>query len=162
MSTPETPPPSEPEPEPPTRWRLFLGIAVAIIAGLLILAAVAFPPRPPVTSFLVIAGIGGTLTFNRTVPGPAMTVPQGDKVTVTLDVDPASSGPHSWMLVPWGGTPASPVVFPGANTTNPTVGLAPGVSQTVTFVASAAGQYKYICGVDSHYLDMWGYFNVTA
>ena len=36
-------------------------------------------------------------------------------------------------------------------------------SVTATFTATTAGSYKYICGVDSHYLDgMWGYFNVTV
>lgn len=160
MESPEPVPP--PEPQPPAHWRLFLAMAVLIVAVLLLLAAIAFPPRPPVITFLVIAGPSGTLTFNGTVPGPAMTARQGDQVTVTLKVDPSASGPHSWMLVPWGGTPASALVFPGASTTNPSVGSAPGTSQTITFVASATGQYKYVCGVDSHYLEMWGHFNVTA
>ncbi len=160
MESPESAP--SPEPQPSAHWRIFLALAVLAVAVLLLLAAILFPPRPPVTAFLVVAGSGGTLTFNGTVPGPTMTVRQGSQVTVTLKVDPAASGPHSWMLVPWGGTPASAVVFPGASTTNPSAGLAPGTSQTITFVASTAGQYKYICGVDSHYLEMWGHFNVTA
>ncbi len=161
------------ESAPPARWRLFLGIAVLVTAGLLVLAAAQFPPRAPVTggggppcptcfSFSVVAGIGGTLSFNGSVPGPAMTVPIDSQVTVKLTVDPAASGPHSWMLVPFSGTSSSSVVFPGANTTNPSIGTAPGSSSTATFTASAAGSYKYICDVDSHYVDMWGYFNVTA
>ncbi len=164
----------QPGPAPPARWRLFLALAVLVVTALLVLAAAQFPPRPPPTggggppcptcyAFRVVAGIGGTLTFNDSVPGPTMTVPVGAQVSVTLMVDPAASGPHSWMLVPLGGTPTSAVVFPGANTTNPAVGTPPGQSQTITFTASASGSYEYICGVDSHYLDgMHGAFNVTA
>jgi uncharacterized cupredoxin-like copper-binding protein len=66
------------------------------------------------------------------------------------------------MLVSPTGTSSSAVVFLGANTTEPSVGTSPGSSATASFTASAAGSYKYICGVDSHYLEMWGYFNVTA
>ncbi len=165
---------TRPDEPPSSRWRLVLGLLVLVVAVLLVLAAVAFPPRPSATggggppcptcfSFSVVAGIGGSLTFNDTVPGPTMTVPIGADVAVTLTVDPAASSRHSWMLVPLNGTPSSAVVFAGANSTDPAVGLAPGTSQTFTFTASASGSYKYICGVDSHYLDgMWGYFNVTA
>ncbi len=163
----------ETEAPPPSRWRLFLGLLVVIVAVLLVVAAIELPPRPPVTggggppcttcyAFSVVAGIAGTLTFNGTTPGPAMTVPVDAEVTVTLLVSSAASSPHSWMLVAANGTSSSPVVFPGASTTNPAVGTSPGSSQTITFTASAAGHYKYICGVDSHYTDMWGYFNVTA
>ncbi len=162
-----------PDRAPPTRWRLVLAVAVVVVAALLIAAAVVFPPRPPVTgggappcpscySFTVIAGLDGTLTFNGTTPGPAMTVPRDAQVTVTLLVSSAASGPHSWMLVPLGGTSSSAVVFPGANTTDPSVGTSPGGSATARFTASASGTYQYVCGVDSHYVDMWGYFNVTA
>jgi len=158
---------------PPSRWRLFLAFAVVAVTALLVLAAAQFPPRPPATggggpscplcySFSVVAGIGGTLTFNGTTPGPAMTVPRDAQVTVTLVVSAAASGPHSWMLVPLGGTSSSAAVFPGANTTDPSAGTAPGGSATAAFTATTAGSYKYICGVDSHYTSMWGYFNVTA
>ena len=163
-----------PGPPPSSRWRLSLLIVILVVTAVLILAAIEFPPRPPVTgggappcptcySFSLVAGPNGTLTFNGTVPGPALTVPRDAQVTVRLVVSAAASGPHSWMLVPLSGTPSSPVVFPGANTTDPSVGTAPGGSATATFTASASGSYKYICGVDSHYLDgMWGTFNVTA
>lgn len=158
-------------PRPPLGWRLLLALAVLVVAGLLVLAAAQFPPRtappfgtpcPTCRSFSVVAGIGGTLSFNGSVPGPAMTVPVGSIVSVQLIVDPAASGPQSWMLVPSGGTSSSAVVFPGANTTNPSVGTAPGSSATATFSASAAGSYRYVCGVDAHSVDMWGYFNVTG
>lgn len=174
MATNEPAADAKGEEPPSSRWRLYMALAVLVVTALFILAAVEFPPRPPVTggggppcptcfSFTVVAGIGGSLTFNRSVPGPAITVPLGAKVFLTLQVDAMASGPHSWMLVPRTGTPSSAVVFAGANTTNPSMGLAPGTSQTITFVASAAGAYKYMCGVDSHYLDgMWGDFNVTA
>lgn len=155
------------------RWRLLLALGVLVVTVLLIVAAVEFPLRPPVPggglppcptcfSFSVVAGIGGSLTFNGTTPGPTMTVPRGARVAMTLVVSSAASGPHSWMLVALNGNPSSPVVFPGANTTDPSVGISPGGSQTISFTASAAGSYEYICGVDSHYVDMWGRFNVTA
>ncbi len=173
METSEPPSGGPPAAAPPARWRLFLAVAVLLVAGLLVLAAAQFPPRAPVTggggppcptcySFSVVAGIGGTLSFNGSVPGPAMTVPLGSQVTVTLIVSTEATGPHSWKLVARNGTSSSAVVFPGANTTNPSVGTAPGGSATASFTASAAGSYKYICGVDSHYVEMWGYFNVTA
>ena len=164
----------EPGPPPSSRWRVSLTVVILVVTAVLIIAAIAFPPRPPPTgggappcptcySFSLVAGIAGTLTFNGTVPGPALTVPWDAQVTMKLIVDAAAAGPQSWMLVPSNGTPSSPVVFPGANTTDPTVGTAPGSSQTVTFTASTSGSYKYLCGVDSHYLEgMWGYFNVTA
>lgn len=156
---------------PPARWRLLLAVVVLIVTGLLVLAAAQYPPRTPPPygtpcptcySFEVVAGIGGTLTFNGSVPGPSMMVPVGASVTVKLVVDSAASGPHSWMLVAQNGTSSSPVVFAGANTTNPSIGTGPGSSATASFIASAAGTYKYICGVDAHYVDMWGYFNVTG
>ena len=158
----------------PPRWRLFLGLAVLVVTALLILAAAAFPPTPAPTgggappcltcyAFSILAGPGGSLTFNGTVPGPAMTVPRGATVSVRLIVSPSATGPQSWMLVPANGTPSSTVVFPGANTTDPGVGTPPGGSQTITFIASASGSYKYVCGVDRNDLaGMWGRFNVTA
>ena len=174
MASAAPPTVEEPGPPPSSRWRLSLTIVILIVTAVLIAAAIEFPPRPPPTgggappcptcySFSLVAGIGGTVTFNDSVPGPSLTVPLGAQVSVTLIVDASASGPHSWMLVSLNGTPSSPVVFPGANTTDPKVGTPPGSSQTVTFTASASGSYKYICGVDSHYLDgMWGAFNVTA
>ncbi len=171
METPQPQAEVPPASAPPARWRLLLAIVVLMITGLLVLAAAQFPPRTPPPygtpcptcySFSVVAGIGGALSFNGSVPGPAMAVPVGASVTVKLIVDSAASGPHSWMLVPRNGTSSSSVVFPGANTTNPSVGTAPGSSATASFIASAAGTYMYICGVDAHYADMWGYFNVTG
>ncbi len=159
--------PRNPDPSPgaaavPQRWRAYLALLVVIVTAILILAALQLAPPPKTYSFTLVAGIGGTLTFNDTTPGPSMTVPQGAHVRVTLTVSSAASGAHSWMLVPLGGTPASTVVFPGASTMTPSTGLAPGTSQTVAFVATTAGSYKYICGVDSHYLEMYGSFNVTG
>ena len=170
--TSEGRPQDEESARPPRRWRLLLARAELGVAAHHILHPIEIPPETPAGgappcadcyAFSLVAGIGGTLSFNDSVPGPAMTVPLGANVHVTLLVDPGASGPHSWMLVPRGGTPSSAVVFPGANTTDPAVGTPPGESQTITFTASLSGSYTYICGVDSHYLDgMWGYFNVTA
>ncbi len=162
----ETPPTVDKAPTPSgSRWRSSLLVVILVVTGLLILAATEFPPRPPPISysFVLIAGLDGTPTFNGATPGPTLTVSLDATVRVTLRVAPTASGPHSWMLVPLGGTPSSPVAFPGANTTDPTVGTPPGGSATATFTANVPGSYRYICGVDGHYLDgMWGAFNVTT
>ena len=155
----------EVSPPPAPRWRFSLVIAILVVTALLIVAAVEFPPSPPPISysFVLVAGLNGTTTFNGTTPGPAITVSLDARVTVKLVVAASASGPHSWMLVPLGGTPASPAVFLGAYTASPTVGTAPGGSAVVTFTATRAGSYTYISGVDSDYLDgMWGYLNVTV
>jgi len=112
--------------------------------------------------FSVVASVSGTLTFNGTTPGPAMTVANQTTVCVKLSVDPAAGVSHSFKIVVFGGTASSPTAFPGANTTDPTIGTQPGASETIHFVASPAGAYKYLCGVDGHAATMWGYFNVTA
>jgi hypothetical protein len=112
--------------------------------------------------FSVLAAPGGTLTFNGTTPGPAMTVVNRSAVCVKLSVDPSAGVSHSFKIIAVGGTASSPTAFPGANTTDPTIGTQPGVSQTIRFVASPAGAYRYLCAVDGHAATMWGYFNVTA
>ncbi len=110
----------------------------------------------------VLAGPGGTLTFNGTTPGPSMTVVNRTAVCAKLSVDPSAGVSHSFKIIGVGGTASSPTAFPGANTTDPTIGTQPGASQTIRFVASPAGAYKYLCAVDNHAATMWGYFNVTA
>ncbi|TMA04637.1 MAG: hypothetical protein E6J94_09600 [Methanobacteriota archaeon] len=112
--------------------------------------------------FSVVASVGGTLTFNGTTPGPVMTVANQTAVCVKLSVDPTAGISHSFKIVVFGGTASTPTAFPGANTTDPMIGTQPGASQTIRFVASPAGAYEYLCGVDGHAATMWGYFNVTA
>jgi hypothetical protein len=112
--------------------------------------------------FSVVAAVGESLTFNGTTPGPAMTVANHTLVCVKLSVDPAAGISHSLKIVVFGGTASSPTAFPGANTTDPTIGTQPGASETIHFIASPAGAYRYLCGVDGHASTMWGYFNVTA
>ncbi len=56
-----------------------------------------------------------------------------------------------------------PLAFPGAYTPRPTRGIAPGKSQTFTFVAGQVGRYEIVCGVDHHaQAGMWDTFEVTA
>lgn len=112
--------------------------------------------------FGLLAGPGGTLTFNGTTPGPAMTVRNQTSVCVALSVDPSAGISHSFKIVAFGGTASSPTAFPGANTTAPTTGTQPAAAETIRFVASPAGTYMYLCGVGDHAATMWGYFNVTA
>jgi hypothetical protein len=166
----------------PRRGRVVLIGAVALVVVVAVVAATAYlglgpfarAPGPPggngggtnpcagAAFFSVVAAVGGTLTFNGTTPGPAMTVGNQTTVCVKLSVDPAAGVTHSFKIVAFSGTASSPTAFPGANTTDPTIGTQPGASQTIRFVASPAGAYKYLCAVDGHAATMWGYFNVTA
>ncbi len=154
------PPGGTPPRPPPLSARRRRNISLVVIAGAVAIAVVVAvvllrPPAPPscpiyTRCFTLIAGKGGSLTFNGTQPGPTISVPLNVMVRLTLTNDPTSGITHSFMVVPQGGTPASPVVFPGANTTNPTSGLPPGVSETITFRPDRMGTFEYICGVDGH------------
>ncbi len=124
------------------------------------------PASAGVRHFILIAGENGTLTFNGTVPGPSIQVSQGTHVWITFQVSPEAGISHSWILVNVtngrANTSGAPV-FPGAGTVNPTQGDPPGSTTNLTFVASRAGSYLYICDVPGHYeAGMFGYFNVTG
>jgi uncharacterized cupredoxin-like copper-binding protein len=57
-------------------------------------------------------------------------------------------------------------VFEGAITENPQSmidGVMPGESETITFVADAAGNYSLVCYVPGHSaVGMWLFFNVSG
>jgi hypothetical protein len=169
-------------PPPPSRGRRWVLVGAVALVVVVIVVATAYlglgpfarPPGSPggndggtnpcvgAAFFSVVAAVGGTLTFNGTTPGPAMAVANQTAVCVKLSVDPAAGITHSFKIVVFSGTASSPTAFPGANTTNPMTGTQPGASETIHFVASPAGAYKYLCAVDGHAATMWGYFNVTA
>lgn len=125
------------------------------------------PPKPYV-HYEIVAGSGGTLTFNGTSPGPSLTATVGDYVWITFTVATDSGQQHSWVLVPGNVSHNNPApdftpVFPNATTKNPTVGDAVGSTVQIVFKATAAGSYLYICEVPGHFLSgMYGYFNVSA
>ena len=126
------------------------------------------PPAKPYVHFEIVAGSGGTLTFNGTSPGPALTAPVNVTVWVSFTVATDSGQQHSWVLVPGNVSHNNPApdftpVFPNASTPNPTVGDAVGSTYQIVFKPTKVGTYLYICEVPGHFLSgMWGYFNVTA
>jgi sulfocyanin len=111
------------------------------------------------------AGDGG-FDFNGYQRGAmTVTVPTGWHVVVHFENVHAL--PHSLVVLPSGahqqsappGTPA----FPGAVTKNPAAGLPKGTKQTVTFEASKAGTYEFLCGVPAHaVVGMWDILVVSA
>ena len=99
----------------------------------------------------------------------AVTVPEGYTVTIDLvNNDPVM--PHSLGISPessnFSGLLEATSVFEGAITENPTSmvdGTMPGETESITFVADAAGNYSMVCFITGHSLaGMWIYFNVSA
>lgn len=86
-----------------------------------------------------------------------VTVPVGWTVKVLFKNN--GSLPHSLVVEPWKenyNSPAPKPAFPGAETTNPIDGTAPGGKQTLSFRATKAGKYRVICAVPGHAaLGMW-------
>lgn len=109
-------------------------------------------------------------TYNDAIKGElAITVPEGFTVSITLDNrDPnmAHSVGVSTELANFLVPPAPDPVFEGAITENPqsmTEGVMPGESETITFVADAAGNYSLVCYIPGHTaVGMWLFFNVSA
>lgn len=108
--------------------------------------------------------------YNGYIKGAlAITVPQGYTVTIDLvNRDPNMA--HSLGIQRDFTNPMLPAipspVFAGAATENPqsmTDATMPGQSETITFVADAAGNYHMICYIPGHTaVGMWLYFNVSA
>ncbi|NNF11944.1 MAG: hypothetical protein HKN72_01895 [Gemmatimonadetes bacterium] len=98
----------------------------------------------------------------------AITVPVGYTVTVNLsnsDPNMAHSLGISRELTNFAVPPAPEPVFEGAITQNPQSmvdATMPGESETVTFVASEAGDYSMVCYIAGHTaVGMWLYFVVA-
>lgn len=88
----------------------------------------------------------------------SLTVPVGARLVVRF-VN-AGTIPHSLLVLPRTGAqppiPATAPAFPGASTEHPDLGLAPGREETLSFEASRAGTYEFLCGVPGHALaGMW-------
>lgn len=107
--------------------------------------------------------------FNGAYDGNmTITVPEGYTVTVDLvNNDPfmAHSMGISAVTRNFGIVDATPV-FEGAISSNPTSmteSTMPGQTESVTFTASAAGNYSMVCFVPGHAAaGMWIHFNVSA
>lgn len=108
--------------------------------------------------------------YNGTINGSmAITVPAGYTVTIELvneDPNMAHSLGISSELSNFAVPPAAEPVFEGAITENPQSMInatMPGESETITFVADAAGNYSMVCFIPGHSaVGMWTFFNVSA
>lgn len=107
--------------------------------------------------------------YNGAIRGEwAITVPVGYTVTVNLsnsDPNMAHSLGISRELTNFAVPPAPDPVFEGAVTENPQSmvdATMPGESETITFVASEAGDYSMVCYIAGHTaVGMWLYFIVA-
>ncbi len=98
-------------------------------------------------------------------------VPVGYTITINFQNDDQAN-PHSVGVDPssGGSWPAMfddpQPVFEGAITSNPTdmaSATMPGASETITFVADAAGEYTLVCYIPAHAATgMWIFFTVSA
>jgi sulfocyanin len=108
--------------------------------------------------------VGSGFNFNGDARGKMIvSVPVGYKVNVIFSNK--STIPHSAVVTAYskrtaarGFTPA----FRGAQSPNPTSGIAKGTTQHFTFTANKVGTYAIVCAVPSHAIaGMWDVFKVT-
>lgn len=99
----------------------------------------------------------------------AITVPEGYTVNIELvneDPNMAHSVGISDELANFTMPPAPNPVFEGAISSNPQSMIdstMPGESETITFVADAAGNYSMVCYIAGHSaVGMWLFFNVSS
>lgn len=108
--------------------------------------------------------------FNGAADGNmTITVPEGFTVVIDFvnnDPNMAHSLGISATTSGFGAMIEPDVVFEGALTSNPTSmvdSTMPGEEESITFVASAAGDYAMVCYIPGHAATgMWIYFNVSA
>jgi FtsP/CotA-like multicopper oxidase with cupredoxin domain len=108
--------------------------------------------------------------FNGAIRGQlAITVPEGYEVTIDLenrDPNMAHSLGISTELVNFTVPPTPDPVFAGAMSENPQSMIdatMPGETETITFVADAAGNYSMVCYIAGHSaIGMWLFFNVSG
>lgn len=154
---------------------------VLLAAGLLVGGGIGYvlPRGPPPTPsnvlsitgssvyVSVLAGPGGQ--FDWSVGGltnPTIEIERGANVTVYFrNIDPTV--PHSWTLVaqgpPYAAEAPEDIAFPGAATPMHHMGTPSGGNETVTFTASSAGTYWYLCHVAGHAAaGMFGQLTVKA
>ena len=98
-----------------------------------------------------------------------ITVPEGFTVTIDFKNDDpymAHSLGISATTSGFGAMMEPVAVFEGAMTSNPTSmtdATMPGEEESITFVASTAGDYTMVCYIPGHAVTgMWVYFNVSA
>lgn len=118
--------------------------------------------RRTVLLLLIAGDTGGDNAFNFDgYYGGAMSVKVPSGWQVTVQCADHGTVPHSCVIVPASG-PAAPA-FPGASTSHPRQGLAPGTSEAFTFVAGSPGSYRIECLVPGHVeAGMWDSFEVAS
>jgi len=112
----------------------------------------------------------GYWNFNGGTNGDmTITVPEGFTVVIDFkndDPNMAHSLGISATTSGFGAMIQPDVAFEGALTSNPTSmvdATMPGQEESITFVASAAGDYAMVCYIPGHAATgMWIYFNVSA
>jgi Multicopper oxidase len=115
--------------------------------------------------FILDVGVGGALRFNGSSPGPCIAVAEGSSVTVTVDVLFGANRSVGWDLISGSGPVVQSPAFAGAGLTGSasTIGIEAGTNATFSFVASTAGEYRYVSEVsDQAAFGVWGAFNVTS
>ncbi len=125
-------------------------VAAALLAGLVPFAA------PPVRAANVsidlygsLAGGWGLANSTESIPGPTLTVSQGDSVTITLH---STDGFQHEFLIDYNGNGVADSGEPASSPFSSTT--------TVSFVASQAGTFPYLCLI--HPSAMKGTFVVQA
>lgn len=157
-----------------------VGIAlliVGLLAGVGIGYLIAPAPGPaPATNTIsisgstvhlsVLSGPGSRLVFLvGGLTNPTIGVDRGANITVHfLNI---GTLPHSWALLtqgpPYDAEPPTEVAFPGAETPDSMMGTPSGGNATISFTASTAGTYWYLCHVPGHASgEMYGKFVVQA
>lgn len=150
------------------RWLGGLLVASAVVSGV-VFSVLRVAAGVRTVELTLTAGKEGDpteFTFSGYGEGAmTLTVPVGTMVVVHF----VNTGtiPHSLLVLPWTASqpplPQETPAFPGASTTRPGVGLAPGHRETVSFEASRVGTYEFLCGIPGHALaGMWDRLVVSS
>lgn len=176
MSTPVSPTGA---PAKPSRGAI-VGV-VLLIVGLLVGVGIGYliapgpGPAPPANTISisgsrvhlsVLSGPGTDLAFP--IGGPTNpTIKVQAVANVTIHFLNIGTLPHSWVLLtqgpPYAADPPTEVAFPGAETPDAMMGTPSGGNATISFTASTAGTYWYVCHVPGHAAGgMYGKFVVGS
>ena len=149
---------------------MFGGFDVSESDSAVIVESTGTVTHEPVSSANPQIGVkGDALEFDTT----SMTATAGSEVVLTID-NTSTINQHNWVLVQddtkdavaTRGTthpasdwidPNDPDVIANANTKL----VAPGQTETISFIAPAAGTYQFVCTFPGHNLTMFGDFEVT-
>jgi len=155
----------------PVIVRALRGLTVGALAATVIVMAPQASVRGAAkhsVEFAITAGenkSNKTMNFNGLNRGAlTITVPAGWEVVVHFENAGALN--HSLAVLPAGGhqhPEAAAPVFSGATTSDYSAGLSKGAKETITFEASKAGSYEFVCGVQGHApVGQWANLIVSA